>query len=294
MKIIEYSKYLTFVSKTLEISPLFESKGISKTIKVFTNIIYNKLQKNITEYIIDIDENDLKLKNLKIILENVNNFNYYGSSGYGDLKNDFLVNSDILLRFNFDNWNETEIKRIITHELLHIYEIYKRLMSNPKFVGLQWLLINKIQQIKDKYKNDDFIHDLCLMIYYTSNQELNAIVAQVYPILYNIDSDNKNTLYQELLKTKSYNILTIFKNFNYKNYKINYNLLIDFFGELNTEIEKKLNQDFIIFNVPKTKNDCIIILKKYQILFHKKSNYLEKKLNKIIDEVIIDVKNQKI
>jgi len=285
--IIDYNKYLTYTCKSLECLPLFESKGISNTIKIFTNIIYNKLQKNVNDYVIDIDENDIKLKNLKIILKDTEELTYYSNCTFGDFKNNMLIDSEIFIKFNFNNWNENEIKRIITHELIHIYEIYKRIMSKSK-IGLQWKLIKRIQEIRNKYNADDFIHDLCLLIYYTSDQELNAIVAQVYPILYSLDSYDKTILYDELLKTKSYEILSIMKNFNYKNYKIDYSRLIDFFIELNSVIDA--NKIFILFNIPKNIKDCDVILNKYQKLFYKKYIYLEEKLNKIIEEVIIDVK----
>jgi hypothetical protein len=289
--IINYNKYLTYTCKNLECLPLFESKGISTTIKSFTNIIYNNLQKNITEYSIDIDEDDFKVKNLKILLKDSKELTYYGSCTFGDFKNDILIGSEILIRFNFDDWNISEIKRVITHELIHIYEIYKRVKKNSK-VGLQWILIKKIQELRNDYNDDYFIHDLCLLIYYTSDQELNAIVAQVYPILYSLDSSDKDILYNKLLKTKSYEILFNMKNFNYKNYKIDYDRLLEFFIDLNTTMKNVSDKDFILFKIPTNINECDKILKKYQKLFIKKSLYLEKKLNKIIDEVINDVKNQ--
>ncbi len=170
---------------------------------------------------------------------------------------------------------------------MHIYEIYKRLVSNSE-VGLQWYLIKKIQEIRNDYDDDDFIHDLCLLIYYTSDQELNSIVAQVYPILYDIDSGDKDLLFNELRKTESYNILQIMKNFNYHNYDIDYDRLFKFFIDLNSTIGDITNKEFILFKIPKEVKDCDIILKKYQKLFYKKYVYLEKKLNKIVDEIIKD------
>ena len=99
--IINYNKYLTYTCKDLECLPLFESKGIPNTVKVFTNIIFNKLQKNVNDYIIDIDENDFKVKKLKITLKNTKSLKYYGSSGFGEFKDGSLIGSDIFIRFDF-------------------------------------------------------------------------------------------------------------------------------------------------------------------------------------------------
>jgi len=289
--IINYNKYLTYSCKDLENIPLFESKGIPDIVKNFVTIIFNKLQSNVYNYFIDIDENNFKVKDLKITLKNKKSTKYYGSSSFGDFKDDSLIGSDILIRFDFNDWNENELKRILTHELIHIYEIYNRIISKS-YVGLQWHLIKKIQEIRDDYEDDDFIHDLCLLIYYTSDQELNSIIAQVYPILYDVDNDDKGVLFDVLSKTKSYDILQIMKNFDYKSYVIDYDRLLKFFIDLNSTIGGVTNKDFIIFKIPKDITDCKIILKKYQKLFYKKYIYLEKKLNKIVDEVILDIKNK--
>ena len=56
MKILTYNQYETYICKHLETVPLCESKGIPDVIKIFTNIIYNRLDQQEEEYLINIDK----------------------------------------------------------------------------------------------------------------------------------------------------------------------------------------------------------------------------------------------
>lgn len=290
--IIEFKKYILYNTKWDWNESINEKKGIPDTIKSYVNIIYNNIKFPETEYFININESDLRLKNLKIELENKKINNYYSYFIYDGINKD-LINPLIHIEFNFDNsLNSIELKRIITHELLHLYETYQR-CKDGNINGLQWDLLNKIQQLRKKY-SDKLISDLCLMIYFSADHELNAIVAQMYPILMSYNSNDKNVLLIELGKNKSWLIYRQLMEFNIEDYSINYDLCIKFFTELNSIMKKISLKNFKIFQIPKSNDDINNLLNKFIRLFRHKGKYLKSKLIKIVDEVIKDIKENPI
>jgi hypothetical protein len=58
---------------------------------------------------------------------------------------------------------KVDLKRVITHELLHIYEIFNRIIKGSK-KDLQWALSKNLMNIRDKYKSK-FIQDFIYLIY---------------------------------------------------------------------------------------------------------------------------------
>ena len=287
--IIKYNEYVMYICKSLECTePINESKGIPYVIKLFSKIISDKINLNETEYFIDINEYDFKLKNLKIKLDNQKIDTYYSYSDFGEFLNNQLIDPLIYISFDFDKYNDKELKRIITHELLHIYEMYQRYI-NDTGDGLQWILIKKIQNIRKKYENDKFLSDLCLMVYYSSDQELNAVVAQTYTILMSCNSTDKKILSEEMNKSKSWNIYKQLMLFDKKDYTINYDRCIEFFKELNEMMKDVSDKKHNIFEIPENEKDVNKIIKYYIKLFRKKGEYLKSKLIKVIDEVIKDI-----
>jgi predicted SprT family Zn-dependent metalloprotease len=289
--IINYNDFIFFNTKPLDfIETINESKGIPNDIKILTNIIFNKINPNETEYIIDkINNIDLRFINLKIEVFNKKNISY-GYSLVDKYENKQLINPIIHIEFDFDNNDKKELKRIITHELLHIYEIYQRFKNN-KNDSLQWILIDNIFRLRKKYEDDKFLSDLCLMIYYSSDQELNAVVAQTYSILMSCNSINKNILSEEMNSSKSWNIYKQLILFDIIDYVINYNRCLEFFKELNEVMKDESNNKYNIFEIPDTEKDVNKIIKNYIYLFRKKAKYLKSKLIKVVDEVIKDIDN---
>ncbi len=287
--IIKFKQFETYICKSLEYSDsITESKGIPDTIKIFTEIIFNRIDLNETEYFIDINKHDLKIKNLKIKIEDIKIDTYKVYSLFGNFIDKQLVNPLIYIGFDFDKYNYKELKRIITHELLHIYEVYQR-CKNDTGNGLQWVLLEKIQELRNKYEDDKFLSDLCIVIYYSSDQELNAVVAQTYTILMSCNSTDKKILSDEMNKSKSWNICNQLMLFDKKDYTINYDRCIEFFKELNKVMKVVSNKKYNIFDIPESKKDVDKIIKNYIYLFRKKGKYLKSKLIKVVGEVIKDI-----
>jgi len=283
--ITTYNKYTT-INIDNDIF-LLESKGIPNTLKYFlNNIIINLSGK--TEIFININESDFKIKKLKIKLNNSKS-NYYGFSKFGIFtQNDELIDTSINIYFNFNNLNIKLLKKTILHELLHIYEIYQR-YKNKTSKKLQWDFINEIQKLRNEY-NDKFIKDFMFIIYLSSDQEINARIAETYSVLYDEKEIDTNKLKKVLLNSNVWELKNKIKEFNINNYHIDYDLLMDFFIKLNNIMNKLSVKQFKIFKLPKDKNDIDNLLKKYKSFFTKKSIYFEKKLIKIISEVSNDVK----
>jgi hypothetical protein len=174
----------------------------------------------------------------------------------------------------------------LLHELLHIYEIYFRIKEDKK--SLQWSIGKIIQDIRNKYVDDKFISDLWYAIYLSFNHEIGARVCETYTVLMDLMICDKKKLLDELSKTTAWKYKDYLKNWKVK-HDIDYNLLLAFLTELNTEISKKFELNNKVFRIPLNEKDCDLIIKEWLVIFKKKSKYFEDKLIKVIDDVIFDV-----
>lgn len=281
---IDYSNYTT---ENPLMKPILEKRGIPDILKKVNKYLFEKIINNNETIIIeDIYEENIKLKNLTIILNfDENKDEIYSYCSFGIFSNKILKNPKIVIELKND-FEKSNLKKVLLHELLHIYEIYKRYL-NKSNKDLQWQLNNKLLKIRDNY-NDKFIKDLIYLIYISLDQEINARIAETYSILMDLKSKNKNELQNKLKYTFAWKFMNYLNNFDYTNYNINWNLLQNFFIELNSQI--KSNQKFNIYKIPNNIKDCKDILKKWKLLFKKKSIKYNNKLEKIIDEVLIDNK----
>jgi hypothetical protein len=288
--ITSYENYFTY-DPLLE--PINEGRGIPEDLKSVINEVYNS--------IIDFIENGkkinlfsfsyekFKIKNLRINL-NIDNSrkDIYATSQFGKFNGKELENPIINLITNLDLSN---LKVVITHELLHIYEIYNRIIKiNKNNYDIQWYNANILYKIRNKY-NDDFIKYFIYLIYLSFNQEINARVAQTYTYLMELNklkTYSKDELFLELKKSNAWKYSEELLNFDFNNKKIDFNLLKKFLVEYNTEINKKIVKKFNINKIPDTNKDCLDILKSYKKLFKKKGYYFQHKLEIIVDEVILD------
>jgi hypothetical protein len=275
MKILNYSDYETYICFDIDKVPLYESKGIPNVIKVFSNIIYNKINIEENEYFIEINQPDF---NIKLDFNIKKGKNFYGSCFFKDVEN-----LKCIINIEYSYWDEYELKRLITHELLHLYELYNRVNKNSKN-RLQWNLIKIINSIKTE---DKLINDLKTLIYWTSDQEINASIAELYPILYSKNSTNKDELKKELHSNRIYKIIEQTESFDWRNYKLDFDKLYYFFEKIS---KIKTNQKFNLFKNPKTHKDIMENLNNWQKLFQKKVKYIRKKSIKIIEEVTEDLK----
>jgi hypothetical protein len=290
---MNYNKYNT--GNPLEDSFLNEGKGIPNTLKwIIDDIIHNI---NLNEsYSDDIEESDFMLKNLTINYINRQRKDIYAYSQFGiyspvydrGIFNNYLINSKIDIYLDFNDYDILDLKRVILHELLHIYEIFQR-CNNKTDKDLDWFVNNEIMKIRKKYINDGFLSEFIYILYLINKHEINARVAETYTILIDDRNDNRQYLLDKLMVTQSWIKMKEIEDFKYTKYDIDFNRCKEFFIELNNIVNKRSNKHFKIYNIPNDDKDIITILKNYQTQFKKKTKYFKEKLYKIVDEVILDI-----
>ena len=285
---IDYSQYTSEDPfRKVDIDKLFESRGIPNSIKEYSLKIFNDIKNdvNFNSNFYNIQfTNDKKInKNipLNVLFIKDNSFhNLYATSEYLPY---------VIKIYHKDSYDDIELKKVITHELLHIFEIFNRVDKNSK-KDLQWGINNIIQKIRNNYNSDKFIEDFIYLIYLSFDHEINARVSEVYPILMELRTSYRNELSNELKNTSTYKYSEELLNFDITYYNINYEILFDFFVEFNSLVIKKYtNVNFKLYKIPNNENDCKILLKKWIKLFKKKGEYFQNKLSIIIDEIINDV-----
>ena len=281
-----YNKYHT--GNPFQDQILSEGKGIPHTLKWIVDEIFYNI-KDFKDQIFNFDESDFKI-GLTISYFDKKISDIYAISTFGNYSPlTGLNNSTIKIFLDFNNYSESDLKRVILHELLHIYEIYQRCKNGIK-KDLNWFVNNQLLKIRNKYSSDKFLSDLIFTMYLSYNHEINARVSEVYSILIDLRTDNENILLDELYKTNAWKRLLNIKEFNINNYDIDYEMCLKFFKEFNTIIQPKLKQEFNIFKTPETHKDVDLILKEYIKFFNKQSKKFENKLKKIIQEVVFDIK----
>lgn len=296
--IVDYSEYISINHTQVirDMARVDEGYGVPYILKPISSELFDKIENgiknNIYSFKISVDESyttrgdnynepitfDFKA-DIIINVTNENRIDIRATSKYVP----FTIN----LKFNTESYNKLELKRVVLHELLHVYEVYFRMKNNEK--SLQWSINSILYDEKfDIYKRDRFIDDLCYHIYLSFNHEIGARVCETYIVLMDIMSDNKGIL-EGIKNTSAWIYKDYLKNWNIK-YKIDYELLLEFLIKLNNVILKKFKLNNRIFRIPKDYKDCDKILKEWQVIFKKKSKYFEDKLLKVIDDVIIDVR----
>ena len=258
-------------------TPILEGKGVPNIIK--------RLGKHITDDIMKHVKED-KLIGDYMILGNKIDITIIDSN-IRDIRG-LSKPYEIILEFNFNSVNYESLSRVVYHELLHIYEIIKRIDKNTKN-KLQWDVNNILRRIELKYK-DDFISELCYLIYQSFDHEIGARVSDVYPSLISLGISNKNILLDYLKSSKSWEYKELLKNWKPNFNGVKYDKLIEFLDEFNSEIISKYpNLNFNIYKIPNSYKECKKIIKDWIILFRKKSKKFEEKLLRVIDEVSNDI-----
>jgi hypothetical protein len=205
-----------------------------------------------------------------------------------DNRNDIYSKStkdNILFKFNFESYSIKELKKVILHELLHIYEIYFRIKN--KKTSLQWSLNKILSDIGDDFVSDHFLDNLIYMIYLSFDHEIGARVCETYMVLIDLMIDDKEILLNELKETTAWKYKSQLSDFVVNN--VNYNNLFLFFQKYNSLINERHSLNNKIFRIPTNIKDSKIILKEYLRIFKKKSKKFEDKLVKVVDDVLFDV-----
>lgn len=281
---IDWSQYKSdFPFGKVNRDKLFEGRGIPNIIKEYTDIISDDIKNENDDYYfnsynIRIQNNEIKLR--FFFTKNTLVQNLYATSEY----------QPFTIKINHRGYyDDSELKKVITHELLHIFEISNRIENNSK-KDLQWGVSNILQNIRNEFLDDEFLRDFIYQIYLSFDHEINARVSEVYPILMELKTTDKEILFNKLKNTPTYNYCKDLLNFDYNTYDINYDKLFKFFEKFNgSVIEKYPNINFNLYKIPNSKKDINLLLKEWSRLFKKKGEYFHKKLSIIIEEVINDV-----
>jgi hypothetical protein len=272
-----------------------EKYGIPNDLKELFEICYKDIENNIlgkisTPIILNFNKT-LIVESLVIYLHDDTNDGVNGLTTFRKFFNGKLQYPMIDLTFNFLKFDKINIKRVLLHELLHLYEIFKR-VSNNVISDIQYKLTNELSILRDMFKNDKFIYNLSLLMYVSTDHEINARVAETYIVLMEDRISDYDIILKNLKKTKSWeksNDLLNFSNSNLNMYIIDYDNLINFFSLLNTIMCNYSKQKFNLYNIPSNKSDCDKLLKEWKILFKNKAIYMQDKLIKLVDEIVNDV-----
>jgi hypothetical protein len=281
-----------------------EGRGISNIIKKYTTIIYESLKCNDdNDIILDFDDESLQLKNVFInyVLSD-RNFGLFDPR-YAIFKDGYLYNIIINLEINKNDFNSTKLKEIITHELTHCMEYYKIKLNEIKF-NFDIVVSNesKYISVRKSINSINFDNDwniLKSLIYLSLDTEYNSRISQLYQFLIDLKSKDREFLLSKLLNSETYKSYNYLNEFNPENFLIRLKLLIGenaTIGEIN-----RLNDELIRNNVNKLKgyefikivdiNNIKNYLENWNKLFKQKNKKHLEKIDKIIDEVISDVKD---
>lgn len=285
-----YNEYISSSNNDLikKISKINERFGTPNILKnLFKDLwvgINNMINNNISEKFFKLNEEYINIdkkiykfeKNLKISISYKNRSDIYSKSSH----------NSIYLEFDKNSYNENELRKIIFHELLHIYEIFFRMKENKS--SKNWSINIILNNIRDKYESDNFLSIFIYFIYLSFDHEINARICETYMVLMDLFSNDENYLLNELENTSAWKYKNMLNNFELKG--VNYNNIFLFLKEFNSEINKKIPKIINkLFRIPKDIKESEKILKEWKILFKNKSIYFEKKLIKVVDDVIFDI-----
>jgi hypothetical protein len=284
-----------------------EGRGIPNIIKNYTDIIFDYIQFDINnnindDLIIDLENNDLYLKNLFINYKISDR--YYGlfNPVYTQFENNILTNVEIVLEIDKNDNNSNKIKEIITHELTHVYEYYNISKTNNKLnikVNPKYLAVRK--SINNTYYNNNMYNFFKYLIYCSLDTEYNARISQLYQFIKKCNSLDKEAIYNKIMESDTYKTYLLLDDFNSEFFvselikKIGLKASIYLINQLNNNfIENnvnKLNGYNFIKIIPENLISFNTYMLKWEKIFKQKNKKHRKKISKIIDEVINDLSN---
>lgn len=220
---------------------VFEKMG---TPNIITDII-NKYSKSIEDCLNNQTNLSININDTNIIADIFIKFiisdNYKGGVDYNNCINSGFKKCNITINY-LKNYDISNVLKTLSHELTHIYELYKvrNILNTTK-----WSWQNALNKTK---KQDDYglIRYLRDIIYLSLPQELNARVSSIYLYLHTHcdGSYNKEDMIKTLKSTKewdNYINLMDFDPYKLTNgligyYKNNLDLLFTMVNELNSNI----------------------------------------------------------
>jgi hypothetical protein len=232
----------------------------------FTKKLYFPISFNLNvEFIKNpINEYNSKIDTLSIIEKEFENFEIP------------IIISDERIQLN-------RLMSIIHHELRHIYD----LITNTEDYDIESFYMNPvIFKMKQKYPKFKYFFDL---VYLSTEHELVARNSMLYNYLRYMNIFDKEILYNEYTKTKSYEYLQWLKDFDYNDF-------IKSFDK--TELINASNEFIELINKYRKEKLLKIIndeglhsfYEKWQNSFKEKSEEYDRYVYSVIDDVINDVK----
>lgn len=214
IEFINESKLLDFEKELIEhikIEVNYQHKSILEKYGLFdecediVNFICSYLSKHYTESIIELtnfskqvfnslyEQNNSKINvffdKLIIHIEKYSTLQMYydsKSNNYNE-STKHLKECNIYIRYNTTNFNSSEFKSMLAHELTHAYEDYNRI-AKSEINSLLHLKRNSYFNVVHKLNSKDRIeHDIASFVYLFNKQELNAHIAQFASYLNNYD-----------------------------------------------------------------------------------------------------------
>jgi len=232
---------------------LYEGRGISDIIKVYTNYIYEQFHNKEYQFEIDLDDyQELPLTSLKISFDFSNK--QHGKYIPGELKytgNKYYLDNVILL-FKIDDASEDIVKGLISHELTHIkeyYEIKKRIHETQIEITPIYIKIrNAYTDLK--ITEDHPYYEFIYLLYLTLSTEMNSRIAQVYDYLYSLKIKDETELLNKLTSHKNWKFLELLNRFNNEKFveemidKIELSGLINITNDLISKLKFQFDKDY--------------------------------------------------
>lgn len=249
----------------------FKEKSIPNIIKKISNIIRKDIKLNGNNYF----NNNYNIDgiNINLIIDyrygvkqpyysNVNIYDIISGKEPIDIK---VIVTDIDIDINY-------LMSVISHEIRHIYDIYT---------------ISDDTEIKD-FKNSLVVsefkgtNNFINLIYLSLEHELIARHNMLYELFRWVEITDKGKLFNIFKETYTYKALNYLKEFNHLNFINNTPNLLNFTYDFSRKIGDNFNGDLVNY------------YKKWEDFFNNKSDEFMGYVNNMLDDVINDVKNNKI
>jgi hypothetical protein len=271
---------------------ILEKRGTPDILKEIIKENYNNIQtilSNNKNYslLLNIDKS-AQLEN-KIVYLKCNltiNFNFETRYKYtGDINYLSIIESDfkncIINIFLPINSRIEETLSALSHELLHLYELYqiKNIFNKTKWQDIQ--ILDNIEKMEIyNYNSIKYFKNL---FYLSLPHEIRARVTSLHFHLLSLRSNNEDILLKELEDTKEWKYFKMLENFDIDKYyylllkEMDVDSAINIFNFLNEKIKINFKID--------TENDILNYLSRSKKYFNKISHLYKKKVNRIIKDL---------
>jgi hypothetical protein len=277
-----------FKLKYLQCYEAFQEKDIPNQLKKLSNIIRNDLINNGNNNFKK--EYNLEFLNIIVIINYIKGKkeSYYSNVNILDIISDFDKPIDIIVNIKDEEIDINHLLSIIIHETRHIYDIITINNNYDIHDFIKTIELNKY----NKFSSEAF-EQFIYLVYLSLEHELLARNNMIYPSFRWLNIVNKNELIKIFNKTFIFKSLTFLKTFdsiNFINYYLKKHNIDSLINKTNNFIINVANDN----NICKNKNDLLYFYKKFEDFFKSKSEeYYQYALNSI-DDVINDIKNDKI